>query len=274
MKDLKQYPKKIIDFYYFSGTGNTLLIVKEIAAFFRKNKFKVTIFPIEKTDPQTINKDHIIGLGFPVAAQGTYPFIWQFINDLPPASFTPLFLVDTLMLYSGGILGPIKKIVEKKRYIPLGAKEFIMPSNVFVKENNNNRKWIIIKRALKKAENFANKLLHGRATWIDLPLYSDLMAMISKSVGNWKFFESLTPIGVDRSKCTSCGLCEKLCPTHNITLAEFPEFLHHCVLCMRCFSYCPENAIYFKHYRSAQYRAVEVDELLHHSSEHNNKYKD
>jgi hypothetical protein len=31
---------------------------------------------------------------------------------------------------------------------------------------------------------------------------------------------------------------------------------------MRCFAFCPKEAISFKNYRSARYRAVEVDEFL------------
>jgi len=167
-----------------------------------------------------------------------------------------------MLLHSGGVLNPVKKIINRKGYIPIGAKEFIMPANVFIKEGMNDKKKVKINKALGKAIKFAEKLLDGRAHWFDLPLYSDLMAMISQNKRNWKFFESITPIRVDKSKCGSCGLCEKLCPVNNIRFAKYPEFLNHCVLCMRCFAYCPEEAISFKNYHSVQYRAAEVNELL------------
>ena len=69
-------------------------------------------------------------------------------------------------------------------------------------------------------------------------------------------------IRVDKSKCNSCGLCETLCPVNNIKLMKYPEFLKNCILCMRCFAYCPKEAISFKNYSSARYRGVEVDEFL------------
>ena len=262
MKGLMQYPGKTIDFYYFSGTGNTLLIVKEMVKVFKENKFDARYYKIEQTDPINIDTNHIIGLGFPVAAQGTYPFVWQFIKNLPYADSTPLFMIDTKLMYSGGVLGPVKKIVRRKGYIPIGAKEFTMPSNVFIRKGMNDKKREKINKALLKATEFARRLIYEKASWFDLPIYSDLMALISQSKRNWKFFKSLTPIRVDKNKCNSCGLCLKLCPVNNIKLIKYPEFLNNCILCMRCFAYCPKEAISFKNYSSARYRAVEVNELL------------
>lgn len=262
MKGLMQYPEKIIDFYYFSGTGNTLLIVKEMVKLFKENKFDARYYRIEQSDPSSIDTNHIIGLGFPVAAQGTYPFVWQFIKNLPYAHSTPLFMIDTMLMYSGGVLGPVRKIIKRKGYIPIGAKEFIMPSNVFIREGMNDKKRVKINKALIKATEFARRLIDGETSWFDLPIYSDLMALISQSSSNWRFFKSLTPIRVNKSECNLCGLCEKLCPINNIKLIKYPEFLNSCILCMRCFAFCPKEAISFKNYSSARYRAVEVDELL------------
>jgi len=229
---------------------------------FKENNFDARYHRIERTDPISIDTNHIIGLGFPVAVQGTYPFIWQFIKNLPYAHSTPLFMIDTMLMYSGGILGPVRKIIRRKGYIPVGAKEFIMPSNVFIREGMNDKKREKIKKSLIKATEFVRRLIDGETSWLDLPVYSDLMALISQSNSNWRFFKSLTPIRVNKGECDSCGLCEKLCPVDNIKLIKYPEFLNNCILCMRCFAYCPKEAISFKNYSSARYRAVKVDEFL------------
>ena len=94
-----------LDFYYFSGTGNTLLVVKKMQEVFEQHGSTVQLYRIEATNPNTINVQHAIGLGFPVAEQGTYPFVWDFIRSLPPSNGTPIFMVDTLMAFSGGIVG-------------------------------------------------------------------------------------------------------------------------------------------------------------------------
>lgn len=103
-----------IDFYYFSGTGNTLLVVRKMKEVFEEQGIAVSLFRMEATDPTAISTENMIGLGFPVAEQATYPFVWDFIRALPAASGTPVFMVDTLLLYSGGIVGPMRKIVSQK----------------------------------------------------------------------------------------------------------------------------------------------------------------
>ncbi len=102
---MKLNPNKIIDIYWFSGSGNTLFIAKIIAEFLKENGFEVNLKQIENTDPANVDISNTIGLAIPVAEQGTYPFIWDFICALPSPVDTGIqdadvFMVDTLMLYS------------------------------------------------------------------------------------------------------------------------------------------------------------------------------
>ena len=46
------------------------------------------------------------------------------------------------------------------------------------------------------------------------------------------------------SKCTSCGKCEKECPTNTVKLVDGrPVWSEGCTHCMACISYCPAEAI-------------------------------
>ena len=46
------------------------------------------------------------------------------------------------------------------------------------------------------------------------------------------------------SKCTSCGKCEKECPTNAVKLVDGrPVWGEGCTHCMACISYCPAEAI-------------------------------
>ncbi len=46
--------------------------------------------------------------------------------------------------------------------------------------------------------------------------------------------------------CTSCGLCEKVCPVSNITLMNGkPQWNHQCQQCLACIHYCPMKAIQY-----------------------------
>lgn len=48
----------------------------------------------------------------------------------------------------------------------------------------------------------------------------------------------------NREKCIGCGMCEKQCPMHSITMDEegFPVVDSACVRCGQCATVCPQNA--------------------------------
>ncbi|MFH1037457.1 MAG: EFR1 family ferrodoxin [PVC group bacterium] len=172
---------KDIDIYYFSGTGNTLLVVKKMADVFRENGAATRLLKIEKSDPARINTARTIGLAFPVAAQSTYPLVWEFIEQLPPAQSTGVFMVDTLAAFSGGIVGPLRKLLTGKGYRPLGAKEIVMPNNFLPGKINHEKNERKKEFGLKKAGKFAVSLLEGTASWGRVPIISDLLCKISRS---------------------------------------------------------------------------------------------
>jgi len=44
--------------------------------------------------------------------------------------------------------------------------------------------------------------------------------------------------------CTGCGLCAKICPTHNLSMQDGRAVPHErCSICYRCINRCPAQAI-------------------------------
>jgi len=253
---------EVVDFYYFSGTGNTLLAVNAMRQIFSDNGVEVTLFRLEKSNPLEINLNHAIGIAFPVAAQGTYPFVWDFINALPETDGTFIFMLDTLAAFSGGIVGPVKKIVRKKGYCPIGSKEIVMPTNFFPGKINKEKNERKISKGLKRAESYADDLLSGTAEWRRIPILSDLLAFCSRNQRTWRTMRWYFNLRVEESKCVKCGLCSQLCPNQNIEMNEYPEFKNQCVTCMRCITFCPNEAIHSKKNKHEKYRTVSERELL------------
>lgn len=256
-----------VNFYYFSGTGNTFLVVKKMQETFKKHNIIVHLHKIENSDPKSIDLNSTIGLGFPVAVLSTYPFIWNFIESLPPASGTDIFMVDTLGGFSGGIVGPLKEIVKKKGYNPIGAFEIQMPPNIFYIQNNkiNEAK---VSKGLLKAEKYALNLIDGRSKWERFPILSDGVNIFSKgalkltSIDLHQKFFLFNP---DTNKCNKCGICAKICPIQNIEMKEGDYPIHglKCEYCLRCVSFCPRNAIPSKfNYKGKTYRACKVKDIL------------
>jgi ferredoxin/flavodoxin len=257
-----------VDFYFFSGTGNTLLVVKKMQETFQKNGIQVNLHKIEESNPEYVNVDHTIGLGFPIAELSTYNFVWKFIRALPDTNLnTEIFMVDTLGGFSGGIVGPVHEIVKKKGYTPIGAKEIVMPPNIFYIQDDEtcHEK---IQKGLIKAGEYALDLINGKSKWGRVPVLSD--ALYYTSIASLKITESslnqkLLRLETDNEECRMCGICVKLCPVDNITMDEgnYPEHGFNCEYCLRCTSLCPRGAISCPcNYKGKTYRAVKTKEFL------------
>ena len=265
--------KNQIDIYYYSGTGNTLMVIREMGKVFEINGFAVNIQSIEDTDPTSIRTSTTIGLAFPVAFQSTFPFLWDFFRALPECNGTEIFMVDTMMSFSGAIVGPLRKTLKQKGYHCIGAEEIIMPSNWFPKNINKEKNDEKIQKGIYKARRFTLDLINGKAAWRRIPVLSDLFYRMC--CNNYMMKNVNTAPGkkikVDRDKCKGCGLCSRLCPVRNIEMDDFPQWSDKCETCMRCLSFCPSNAVYITNKNFTPYRAVKATELIEANKEVNNE---
>ncbi|KAF5079789.1 hypothetical protein DSECCO2_126360 [anaerobic digester metagenome] len=254
-----------IDMYYFSGTGNTRLVVERMMEVFRDSGVKTTLQKIEDSKTGDVDLNHTLGIGFPVAILSTYSFVWDFINGLPEAHGTEIFMVDTLGGCSGGIVGPLRKILEKKGYKTIGACEIVMPLNIFYIQDSETCK-TKVQRGLMKAEEYAHALVEGRARWGRVPVFSDVMKTVSMGglkLAAWGPHQRYLKFRVERSLCNLCGTCADLCPVGNIKMEEHPVAGDNCQYCMRCVSFCPLGAIpCIMNYRGKTYSAMNHGEML------------
>lgn len=257
-----------VDIYFFSGTGNTMLVVNKMCETFEKKGIDVNNYKIEDSIPDEVNTRHTIGLGFPIAELSTYDFVWKFLKSLPQTSSdTDIFMVDTLAGFSGGIVGQLREIVKKKGYNPIGAKEIIMPPNFLYLESEEACNYKI-EKGLVKAEKYAEDIMDGKSKWGRIPILSSSMYLFSMGLlklSGMKLNQKLIYLNPDKEKCNKCGTCVELCPTDNIIIGkdEYPENIMHCEYCLRCTSFCPKKAIPNKiTYKGNTYRAVKAKEFL------------
>lgn len=58
---------------------------------------------------------------------------------------------------------------------------------------------------------------------------------------------TISPPGIDHTKCTLCGNCVRECPEDNITIRLTKiEVGEHCCVCWRCWHVCPSEALSMK----------------------------
>jgi len=236
---------KNIKLIYFSGTGNTYLVMRMMQARFEIKGFKVVV---EKMSDQynslSSSLDYeLIGIVFPVAVQSTFPNVWAFMNQMPNGNGQKIFMADTMESYSGGVVGPMKQLLQSKGYKCVGAMEYKMPTSMQMSQKKVDQGIIKSEMVQEKVEAYVDALIAGKTKWRRVPIFSDWMRAISKGKKIWKQMASKLSISAD--KCIECQLCVSHCPVQ--ALSSVPELkiaidTTKCISCMRCVNYCPKNA--------------------------------
>ena len=252
---------KSVSLYYFSGTGNTLIVAKETQAFLKQRGYEVTLTEMSASAFKAHDQMTLIGLIFPVAIQSTYPNVWSFVENLPKSNGQAVFMIDTMEAFSGGVVGPMKKVLTQKGYNCIGACELKMATSMQTSEKKVTEGIKKYDQALQDLPLFLEQLIKGETKWRRVPIFSDWMRAISKKRKVWTTMSE--KLDVNDEKCVKCSLCLKNCPMEAISYVDSKITIDHekCIDCMRCINYCPKNAIMLNHKYLIQKKTVKVNEL-------------
>ena len=242
------------EIYYFSGTGNSLHLAREI----QKQIPEVELIPI----PAALKADNIktkadnVGLVFPCHGL-TIPIpVKEFLKRGNVKSSEYFFAVAT----RGGTV--FRGFTAIDRLLMNQGKRLNAAFVINMATNDPKLECFNVpsKEELREIEiNIQQKLQVIRNTILNQENYKDDAGGITFS----KFFllnyalERLVPFMVHHiaskvknyfysdSKCTGCGICEKVCPSQKIRMENNRPFWQHnvdCYLCYACLNFCPNQA--------------------------------
>ncbi|MCL2045803.1 MAG: EFR1 family ferrodoxin [Oscillospiraceae bacterium] len=247
--------------FYFSGTGNSLFVAKNIAS-----RMEVcTVHSIASSVPteQIGGKDEKIGFVFP-SYYGNLPrIVRRFISELNIHPDTSLFGVVTMgapMGMGNGCAVALEQALADKGLKLRYCNGITMPRNYILKYNplsaNDAKKYN--RRANKRIESIVGEILADKSMIHKSSISSDYL---------YKNIEALDHDFFVDERCTGCGICEKICPVSNIKIvSNRPEWKHRCEHCVACISWCPEAAIQYgektKKRRRYHNTDINISELL------------
>ena len=253
-----------IEYFVFSGTGNTLLVAREVGERLREKGHEVNYHMIGRNNSFRMSGESVIGLAFPIAFFSSYPLVLKFIASLPEGRRKKIFMTATMGGSALGAEGKFRKLVRDKGYKPIGSELFIMPGNynngVIPVEKNSQ----LVSAAKEKARAFADRLEKGSAAWgRGIPVIPSMWYKLISSGRSLRFFYRMFPITVDKEKCIKCMRCAENCPVGAIDgSGEFPFINKNiCESCQRCVAFCPAHAIVVPGKPAEQYRAMEFEEF-------------
>lgn len=223
--------------FYFSGTGNSKWVAKEIASLIKDNCIDIC----ELNEVPNIDSEEQMGFVFPIYAWGVPEVMVNFIKKLNKTNaFT--FCICTCGSEAGEALKKLSKI-----YRLDSSYSIIMPSNYIIAEDIESENIIDekINKAKEDLENISKEIIERKKVYkVHEGSMSKLKSAINKAFN--KFGRTTKPFYVDKNKCISCGKCSKICPTSCITMDNgYPTWGEKCYQCLRCINYCPKEAIQY-----------------------------
>lgn len=234
---------------YFSATGNTEFIAKEIAK--RIGDEAVNILPrIKSQDFSPIHSDKPFIICAPVYVCEIPRFMTKYLKTVDFLGSKDVYFILT----SGGYCGPsgplLEKLFKSKKMICHGHAEFKMPRNYVVSDDYPMLEKEQVEERIIDSYNHidqvVNDILSGNTLSARHVSCFETMITVPFNPVWCKFKLSAKGFHIEGS-CIGCGKCEKLCPLNNIKLIDKnPVWDKHCTHCMACIANCPTNAIQYK----------------------------
>ncbi|MDH6343935.1 ferredoxin [Parabacteroides sp. PFB2-12] len=241
--------------FYFSGTGNSLWVARELAKAFGEPL--ISISDEQKKEAPllsyTLRKDEKIIFVYPVHSWGPALLVSAFVSRLQLENYTDqrIYSVSTCG-DECGYTGDMLRKELKERRIPLhAAYSIVMPNNYVLMPGFDVDSKEIEQSKLQEAPRQIRKIVEAinKANPSDALLYKQGSLPFVKSRLIYPLFKRFAVKQNEfyaTDNCISCGICEQVCPTSTITIGDSgrPQWAKEsCVQCVACIHYCPERAI-------------------------------
>ncbi|MGN1442641.1 MAG: EFR1 family ferrodoxin [Acutalibacteraceae bacterium] len=227
--------------YYFTGTGNCLWTAKKLGEALEQPI--TNIVSLSNIEPVTVS-DNIVGLVFPTYMNDIPWIAKEFLLKLHISKESYCFAV---MTSNHGKSGKAACNIGRALHAN-GAKlsacfDLQMQGNCIESSEKDNAE------RLKSAPDRLNAIV-GQIKQRTVNVTSD-GGEVGESFVTGSFFygaHSLRRLTIINSfcvtdACNGCGLCQKICPTQNITI-ENKQAVHgnNCASCYACVHWCPVHA--------------------------------
>ncbi len=235
--------------FYFSGTGNSLYVVQKLHEAGEGELIDMASALNEKRFKYRVAEGEKIGIVFPVYFYGLPTIVAEFLDRLTIENDGSPFIYTVVTC--GGSIGHSDKMIAdklKQKNLQLNSAFSIkMPSNYVIMYDvpDKEKQDLTLKDAEKQIEKIVGFLeVNKKGNFVSDRGYFALLSPVAyKLYGTYrktkKFYAT--------DACTSCGLCEEICPSGAIQLSSRkPEWVtEKCSHCSACINRCPTRAIQY-----------------------------
>ena len=238
---------------YFTQGGATTQVAEAIATGLRSREHQIDLINMNEVHPPNLDGYGLLGIGLPVYIFRPPFKVMDYLNSLTELAGLPFFVFLLYGTYPGDTGNAIRRALAGKGgrevgyFKARGADYFLgylKRGYLFSPDHPTSM-------ALESAQEFGRKVAERVAGEKYIKQEEDkppsavyrLERFLSnrwfvKYMYSWMFY-------VKAKKCTSCGICMKVCPTGNISENRkgHPIWGRNCLLCLYCEMKCPTEAI-------------------------------
>ena len=247
--------------FYFSGTGNSLWVAKELA---KNYNDKLTSISEELMRPgnnfsYSVSSDEKIFFVFPVHSWGVSVLPYRFLKKFSLVNYQkqPVFMVCTCGDNCGYTSKIVKRILRKKSITLTNSYSVQMPNNYQLMDGFDVDAKEVENQKLADAGKRIKLITDDTCTAYEvrgIPAGKSKDLYVQGKNSFWKsylIYPIFRKFGIKRvlfyakDACISCGFCIDICPTKTIFFQDnTPKWKKDtCVQCLACINRCPERAI-------------------------------
>ena len=253
--------------FYFSGTGNSLWVAKELKYLFNNELISIAdeLNAKNNTFEYAIEINGEIFFVFPVHSWGPTILVSKFIEKLIIKGYQSqnIYAIGTCGDNCGNTSNIFAKSLKKRGLYLTKSYSLIMPNNYILmkgfgldskelEEQKLQSAPVRLRDIIEDIKIHGKKEIYekGKNAWLKSGIVYPMFKTFA--LGHNSFYATDT--------CTSCGLCVEICPAKTISMIDNkPKWSNNCVQCCACIHRCPVRAIEWGKITTNQGRYIHPD---------------